>query len=120
MPNLTGRVCLVTGASRGIGRAIAMGLAEAGGDVAINYLSHVEEAQTLATAVEKMGRKAVIVQADVSQNADVTQMISTAEAALGPIDILVNNAGILLYRTLDELTEADFDPTISANLKSAF
>ena len=120
MPNLTGRVCLVTGASRGIGRAIAMGLAEAGGDVAINYLSHVEEAQTLATAVEKMGRKAVIVQADVSQNADVTQMISTAEAALGPIDILVNNAGILLYRTLDELTEADFDQTISANLKSAF
>lgn len=120
MPDLTGCVCLVTGASRGIGRAIALGLAEAGGAVAINCRSHIEEARTVATAVEAMGRKAVVVQADVSQSDDVARMVSATEAALGPVDILVNNAGMALRRTVDELTEADFDMTIAVNLKSAF
>jgi 3-oxoacyl-[acyl-carrier protein] reductase len=120
MPDLTGRVCLVTGASRGIGRAIALGLAESGGDVAINCRSNIEEAQAVASAVEAMGRKAAVVQADVSQSADVARMVTATEAALGPVDILVNNAGMALRRTVDELTEADFDVTIAVNLKSAF
>lgn len=120
MPDLTGRVCLVTGASRGIGRAIALGLAEAGGDVAINCRSQIEAARAVAAAVEAMGRKATVVQADVSQSADVARMVSAIEAPLGPIDILVNNAGIVQPRTVDELTEADFDETIAVNLKSAF
>lgn len=120
IPDLTGRVCLVTGASRGIGRAIALGLAEVGGDVAINCRSNFEQAQAVARAVEAMGRKAAVVQADVSQSAEVARMVAATEAALGPIDILVNNAGTALRRTVDELTEADFDMTIAVNLKSAF
>lgn len=120
MPDLTGRVCLVTGASRGIGRAIALGLAESGGDIAINCRSHIEEARAVAAAVEAMGRKATVVQADVSQSADVARMVTATEAALGPVDILVNNAGVALRRTVDELTEADFDLTIAVNLKSAY
>lgn len=120
MPDLTGRVCLVTGASRGIGRAIALGLAESGGDVAINCRSHIEEARAVAAAVEAMGRKATVVQADVSRSAEVARMVTATEAALGPVDILVNNAGMALRRTVDELTEADFDLTIAVNLKSAY
>lgn len=120
IPDLTGRVCLVTGASRGIGRAIALGLAEAGGDVAINCRTQIERAQAVAAAVAAIGRKAAVVQADVSQSAEVARMVSAVEAALGPIDILVNNAGIVQPRTVDELTEADFDETIAVNLKSAF
>jgi 3-oxoacyl-[acyl-carrier protein] reductase len=120
MPNLTGRVCLVTGASRGIGRAIALGLAEAGSDVAINCRTNIEQAQAVAEAVEAMHRKAFVVQADVSQSAEVIRMVAATQAALGPIDILVNNAGTALRRSIDELTEADFDMTIAVNLKSAF
>lgn len=120
IPDLTGRICLVTGASRGIGRAIALGLAEAGGDIAINYRSHGEEAQAVADAVEAMGRRATIVQADVSQSAEVARMVSATEAALGPVDILVNNAGMAVRRSIDELTEEDFDATIAVNLKSVF
>jgi 3-oxoacyl-[acyl-carrier protein] reductase len=120
MPNLTGRVCLVTGASRGIGRAIAVGLAEAGCDVAVNCRSRGEQAWAVADAVKAMGRKAAVVQADVSRKAEVDAMVAAVESALGPIDVLVNNAGIALRRTVDELTEADFDRTIAVNLKAAF
>jgi 3-oxoacyl-[acyl-carrier protein] reductase len=120
IPDLTGRVCLVTGASRGIGRAIALGLAEAGGDIAINYRSNVEEAQAVGDAIQAMGRKFAIVQADVSQSADVSRMVSATETVLGPIDVLVNNAGVAMRRSVDELTEDDFDVTIAVNLKSAF
>ncbi len=120
IPDLTGRVCLVTGASRGIGRAIALGLAEAGGDVAINCRSQVEGARAVAAAVEAMGRKATVVQADVSLSADVARMVTATEEALGHVDILVNNAGMALRRTVDELTEEDFDATIAVNLKSVF
>lgn len=120
MPDLSGRVCLVTGASRGIGRAIALGLAEAGGDVAINCRTQVERAHVVAAAVEAMGRRATVVPANVSQSGEVARMLAAVEAALGPVDILVNNAGIVQPRSVDELTEADFDETIAVNLKSAF
>jgi 3-oxoacyl-[acyl-carrier protein] reductase len=118
--DLAGRVCLVTGASRGIGRAIAVALAEAGCDVAINYRSRAEEAEHVASQVKALGRRVTVVQADVAEAAAVSAMTAQINSALGPIDVLVNNAGIALRRGIDDLTEADFDETIAVNLKSAF
>ena len=117
---LTGRVALVTGASRGIGAAIARALAEAGADVAINYRDRAIEAEAVAAQITAVGRRSITLAADVSKSAAVTTMARTIEDKLGPIDILINNAGIALIRGIDDLTEADFDATISVNLKSAF
>ena len=120
MTDLAGRVALVTGASRGIGRAIALALGEAGAAVAVNYLERSADAEAVAGAIRQGGRKALAVKADVSDSGAVARMVGAIEAALGPIDILVNNAGIGIMRGLDDLTEADFDRTIAVNLKSAF
>jgi 3-oxoacyl-[acyl-carrier protein] reductase len=120
MTDLTGRVALVTGGSRGIGRAIAVSLAEAGAAVAVNYREKAAEAEAVADAIRGKGGKAVTVRADVSQAADVRRLVADVERGLGPIDVLVNNAGIGLVRTVDDLTEADFDTTIAVNLKSVF
>jgi 3-oxoacyl-[acyl-carrier protein] reductase len=117
---LTGRVALVTGASRGIGAAIARALAEAGADVAINYRERATEAEGVAAQITAIGRRSITLAADVSKSAAVTTMVRTIEEKLAPIDILINNAGIALIRGIDDLTEADFDATISVNLKSAF
>ena len=118
--DLSGRVALVTGASRGIGKAIALALAKAGADVAVNYRSRAAEAQAVVTAIRALGRRSVLLEADVSDGAAVRRLIDSVEQALGPIDVLVNNAGIALRRELQELTEADFDNTLAVNLKSAF
>jgi 3-oxoacyl-[acyl-carrier protein] reductase len=118
--DLTGRVALVTGASRGIGAAIALALAEAGADVAVNYRERAAEAESVAAAVVAMGHRAVTVAADVSGGDAVADMVRTVSERLGGVDILVNNAGIGLVRGLDDLTEADFDRTIAVNLKSVF
>lgn len=118
--DLTGRVALVTGASRGIGAAIAIALAEAGADVAINYRERAVEAEAVVAAIVAAGRAAIAVQADVSGSEAVAGMTRTVTEKIGPVDILVNNAGIALIRRIDDLTEADFDQTISVNLKSAF
>jgi 3-oxoacyl-[acyl-carrier protein] reductase len=118
--DLTGRVALVTGASRGIGAAIALALADAGADVAVNYRERVAEAENVAAAITAMGRRAITVAADVSGGEAVAAMVGSVEQKLGAPDILVNNAGIALVRGIDDLTEADFDRTISVNLKSAF
>jgi 3-oxoacyl-[acyl-carrier protein] reductase len=121
LPNpLDGRVALVTGASRGIGRAIALGLAEQGAKVAVNYVSRAADANAVAAAIRGSGGAAVAVKADVSARAEVDAMIAGVTAQLGPVDILVNNAGIALRRDIDDLSEADFDRTIAVNLKSAF
>ena len=121
MPSsLTNRIALVTGASRGIGAAIAIGLAGAGADIAVNYRERAAEAGSVVAAIRALGRRAFAVGADVSDAAAVAGMMRQVEADLGPVDILVNNAGIGPVRTLDQMTEADFDRTIAVNLKSAF
>jgi 3-oxoacyl-[acyl-carrier protein] reductase len=117
---LTSRTTLVTGASRGIGKAIAIALAEAGANVAVNYRERKAEAEETVKIIKALGRKAAAFQADVSNAKAVSDLIQRIEAVLGPIDILVNNAGVALRRSLDELTEEDFDRTIATNLKSAF
>jgi 3-oxoacyl-[acyl-carrier protein] reductase len=118
--DLSGRVALVTGASRGIGKAIALALANAGADVAVNYRSRAASAQAVVTAIHALGRRSVALDADVSNSHAVARLIGGVEEALGPIDVLVNNAGIALRRELEELSEADFDNTLAVNLKSAF
>jgi 3-oxoacyl-[acyl-carrier protein] reductase len=118
--DLAGRVALVTGAARGIGKAIALALAQAGADVAVNYREREQEALAVADGVRKLGRRAVAVRADVSDSAAVKGLIATVESEIGGVDLLVNNAGIAIRRGLDDLTEADFDRTIAVNLKSAF
>ncbi len=120
MAELSGRVALVTGGSRGIGRAVAISLAEAGAAVAVNYREKAAEAQAVVDTIRKAGRRATAVKADVSKSAEVKAMVTEVQHALGPIDVLVNNAGVGLIRGVDELTEEDFDVTLAVNLKSAF
>jgi 3-oxoacyl-[acyl-carrier protein] reductase len=120
MAALKGRVALVTGGSRGIGRAIAISLAEAGAAVAVNYLSKAAEAKAVVEAIHKLGGRAISVGADVSRAAAVNGMVAGVERELGPADILINNAGIAINRPVDELTEEDFDRTMAVNLKSVF
>jgi 3-oxoacyl-[acyl-carrier protein] reductase len=119
-PNLSGRVALVTGASRGIGRAIALTLAEAGADVAVNYRERADAAEATADEIRQSGRRAQAIRADVSIATEVAALVERAEQALGPIDILINNAGISEPCTIEELTEELFERTLTVNLKSAF
>jgi 3-oxoacyl-[acyl-carrier protein] reductase len=121
MNHLQNRVALVTGGSRGIGAAVAIALANAGAEVAVNYRERADAADTVCREIKKIGRKAITVQADVSVAADIKRMVAEVEAQLGGrIDILVNNAGIAHPRKLDEITEAEWDEVLTLNLKSAF
>ena len=118
--DLGAHVALVTGASRGIGAAIAWGLAEAGAAVAVNFRERAGDAEAVVAKIKANGGRAITVAADVSQAAAVAKMVEQISAALGPVDILVNNAGMAIVRGVDDLTEDDFDRTIAVNLKSAF
>jgi 3-oxoacyl-[acyl-carrier protein] reductase len=120
MDDLNGRVALVTGGSRGIGRAIALAFAEAGADVVVNYLSRSREAQEVESQINQSGRRCVSIQADVSVRSDVDRLIASTEDRLGPIDVLVNNAGISRPQALEDITEQDWDELIAVNLKSCF
>jgi 3-oxoacyl-[acyl-carrier protein] reductase len=120
MVDLHGRIALVTGASRGIGRAIAIGLARCGADVAVNYRTQKGEAQVTMQQITSQGRRAMEVQADVSRSPEVALMIASIEKTLGPVDILVNNAGIALHQNIEETREADWDEVLAVNLKSVF
>ena len=118
--DLKGKTALVTGASRGIGRAVAVALAETGANVAINYLKHEKEALETLDLVRKTGQSGILVRADVSKSLETTEMVRTVERELGQVQILVNNAGIAVHKSVHEITEEDWDKILDVNLKSAF
>ena len=120
MDDLTGKVALVTGGSRGIGREIALTLAGAGMDVAVNYRTRQADAEAVCSLVEASGRRALAVQADVSSASDIKAMVESIETRMGPVSVLINNAGIARSQSLDQITEGDWDEIIDTNLKSCF
>ena len=117
---LNGKVVIVTGASRGIGRAIAARFAAEGAKVVVNYVSAEGEARKVVGGIESGGGKAVAVRADVSKSADVKHLVESAVKQFGRVDILVNNAGVMVSKPALEATEDDWDRTIDVNLKGAY
>ncbi|HEY1307106.1 MAG TPA: 3-oxoacyl-ACP reductase family protein [Vicinamibacterales bacterium] len=117
---LSGRKALVTGGGRGIGKAIALALATAGCDVAVNYVNRDADAMATAEDIRRMGRHAVALQGDVSKSADVNRLVDAAESDLGSIDVLVNNAGRVMVERIDQMTEASWNDIIQVNLTSVF
>ncbi len=120
MDDLSGRVALVTGSNRGIGRAIALGMARAGADVVINYKARAAEARDTEAEIAGLGRRVLAVRADVASSAEVERLVDAVRTQLGPIDILVNNAGIARVQAIEETTERDWDELLAVNLKSCF
>jgi 3-oxoacyl-[acyl-carrier protein] reductase len=120
MADLRGRTALVTGASRGIGRSIAIALAREGASVVVNYRSRSADAEQVANEIRASGSEAVCEQADVSNEADVNHLVDCSLQAFRHVDILVNNAGIAQVKPLDQLTAADWDHVITVNLRSCF
>ena len=120
MADLQHHVALVTGGSRGIGKAIALALGDAGAAVAVNFRERGEDADAVAEAIRGNGCRAAAFGADVSMQLAVHDLTRDIEQRLGPVDILVNNAGMATTRGLEDITEEDFDRTIAVNLKSAF
>jgi glucose 1-dehydrogenase len=117
---LAGQKALVTGASSGIGRAVALAFARAGADVAINYLRADDAVDTVLSTVQKVGVKAIAIRADVSREDQVQAMFERAIAELGTIDILVNNAGIQDDAPIDKMTSAQWNAVINTNLTAQF
>ena len=118
--NLTGKVALVTGASRGIGRAIALKLSDAGAKVAINFAGNVEKAEEVKAEIESRGGEAMLVQGKVDNLEVVTDIVKKIVETWGTLDILVNNAGITRDNLLLKMSESDFDEVIATNLKGVF
>ena len=117
--SLHGKCAVVTGGSRGIGRAIALGLADAGADVLITYREKTAEAASVVRAIEDKGRRAKAVRMDVTDRASVDAAVQTAEA-FGAVSILVNNAGINKPTDFDQISDADWDTILATNLKGPF
>jgi 3-oxoacyl-[acyl-carrier protein] reductase len=117
---LAGKKALVTGASRGIGRAIAVELARRGADVAFSYGRSADQADAVRDEIAALGRKAAAFQSDVSSFAAAKQLVADANAALGGIDILVNNAGITRDKLILQMSEEDWDAVLDTNLKGVF
>jgi 3-oxoacyl-[acyl-carrier protein] reductase len=120
MEDLSGKVALVTGGSRGIGAAIAVALAQAGAEVAVNYRNRERDAEAVRGQIRDRGIRAIAVRADVSQSAAVHTMLARVEQELGSVSILVNNAGIARQQAIDDISENDWNEIIDSNLKSAF
>ncbi|PAQ05095.1 MULTISPECIES: SDR family NAD(P)-dependent oxidoreductase [Mesorhizobium] len=116
MSKLNGKVAIVTGASKGIGAGIAKGLAAAGAAVVVNYASSREGADRVVTAIKDGGGRAVAVQGDVSQAADVRRLFEAAKSSFGAVDILVNNAGVFAFEPLEAVTEAEFHREFDTNV----
>jgi len=117
---LKGKVALVTGASRGIGRAIAERLARAGASVAINYASHAKGAEEVVAAIKSTGGNACSIQADVARVGDVVRLFEETIAHFGRLDILINNAGIMFTKPVSATTEEEFDRIFAINVKGVF
>lgn len=120
MSNANRKIAIVTGASRGIGAAIAERLAGDGFAVVINYAGSVAEAEALAAKIAQAGGRAITAQADVSDAAAVTQMFDAAESAFGGVDVLVNNAGVMRLAAVADADDTVFDSQIAINLKGTF
>lgn len=118
--SIQNKVALVSGASRGIGKAIAIALAHEGVHVAVNYISDVVGAETTCREVESSGVRSLAIKADISDARAVSDMVKALEEKLGGIDILINNAGIVHKAALEELTAEEWDRVMNINLKSAF
>ncbi|MGG6314590.1 SDR family oxidoreductase [Paenibacillus macerans] len=117
---LNGKVALVTGASRGMGRNIAEELARRGAKVVVNYTSSPEKAEEVVKGIKDQGGSAVAVQADVSKLPDLEKLFQKTLEAFGRLDILINNAGIMITKPLQDITEEDFDRQYAINVKGAF
>jgi 3-oxoacyl-[acyl-carrier protein] reductase len=120
MDKLKGKVALVTGASRGIGSAIALSLAAAGADIVLNFLSRSLEVRAVEAQILQLGRRCTSIQADVSIGKDVQRLAAGAQERIGSVDILVNNAGIARAQPMEQVIESDWDDLIDTNLKSCF
>jgi len=118
--SLQGRTAIVTGGSRGIGAGIALRFAEAGADVVVVYRSSCDGANDTVRSIEALDRKAIAVQADVSIEADVERLIETSVETFGKVNVLVNNAGTYPMAALVDMTSADWDSMLGANLRSTF
>ncbi|MGI9520496.1 MAG: SDR family NAD(P)-dependent oxidoreductase [Hyphomicrobiaceae bacterium] len=118
--SLVGKCALVTGAQQGIGRAVVLAIAKAGGDVAINWLDDEIQAEALANDVNAIGQRAVTVQGSVAERGAAARLVAEAHIGLGQLDILVNNAGIFPRSDFLELDEAEWDAVLGVNLKGSF
>jgi 3-oxoacyl-[acyl-carrier protein] reductase len=116
MKQLTGKVAIVTGASKGIGAAIAKGLGAAGAAVVVNYASSKAGADRVVTAITSQGGQAIAVQGDVSKAADVQRLFAETQQAFGALDVLVNNAGVYQFDPLEAVTEAEFHREFNTNV----
>lgn len=117
---LTGKIALVTGSGQGIGRAIAQRLAKLGADVVVNYRSNTDAATETKASIEALGRRCIVIQADVRQEEEVTRLFAEATQTLGPTTILVNNAGTTRDKLILQMSLADFEHIIDSNLRSTF
>ncbi|MEH2424687.1 MAG: SDR family oxidoreductase [Nostoc sp.] len=127
MASLAGKVAIITGASRGIGRAIsstgyayALKLAGKGASVVVNYAGNAGKAQEVVAEIEKLGVKAIAIQADVSKVSDIQRLFEQTLEHFGKLDILVNNAGIIFYKLISQVTEEDFDKIFAINVKGTY
>lgn len=118
--SLSGKVAIVTGSSRGIGRAIAERLAADGAAVVVNYVRGEQAAQEVVSAIRGRGGQAAAIRADVSQPAEVRRLFAEARGAFGPLDIVVANAGVAVVKSIAESTEEEFDHVFGANAKGVF
>jgi 3-oxoacyl-[acyl-carrier protein] reductase len=120
MAPLTGKVAIVTGSSRGIGRAVAERLGKDGASVVVNYVRNADKSREVVSAIEAVGGRALAVRADMSQIADVRRLFQETLDHFGRLDILVNNAGLFQTHSLAEVTEDEFDAAFALNAKGAF
>jgi 3-oxoacyl-[acyl-carrier protein] reductase len=120
MASLAGKVAIVTGASRGIGREIALRLSQEGASVVVNYARGADQAKDVVSAIEAAGGKALAVQADVSKTAEIRDLFDRTQETYSQVDILVNNAGVTLSKPVAEVTEAEFDNLFAINVKGTF